>query len=179
MSLVRQNSCFQPTIDALMHGGANSYMSKIDVPDLDNVFYTIPLDEEPMFTPLTRGTTVSEAETNTAEIEYWLKALMLAELDDLHAKQAKQAKQLQWADTLVQAVLTYSKSEYDRRGPHEIEWTRMPCSEYEPDDYIDEMAGCGISEFSEEDEEQNKQNTRLDATETSNTLLSELMKFYG
>ena len=97
-----------------------------------------------------RCPTVSETETNVAQIEYWLKALMLVELETFHAKQAKQDAGIRWADTLVQSTLTYSKSEYDRRGPNEADWTRMPCAEYEPEDFIDEMAGHGISEFSEE-----------------------------
>jgi len=177
MSLVRQS--FQPSLTNLMHANSHAY----DQQDLvgDDIFYTIPLhdedeeeEKEPTFQPLTRGTTVSESETNVAQIEYWLKALMLAELETFHATQAKH---LQWADTLVQAALTYSKSEYDRRGPNEADWTRMPCEDYEPDDFIDEMAGYAISEFPEEDE-QTIQHKKLE-TETTQSLLHELMQFYG
>jgi hypothetical protein len=138
-----------------MHVSSHAY----DQQDLvgDDIFYTIPLEDEdkeeekePTFQPLTRGTTVSESETNVAQIEYWLKALMLVELEAFHATQAKQETGIHWSDTLVQAAHTYSKSEYDRRGPNEADWTRMPCTEYEPEDFIDEQAGHGISEFLED-----------------------------
>ncbi len=173
MSLIRQNSCFQPTIDTLMHVGSHSFMSKNDMPDPDNIFYTIPLDEEPDFKPLSRGTTITEAETSTAQVEYWVEVVSLAEIDYF---QAKQAKQIQWADTLVQAALTYSNSEYDRRGPDMMEWTRMPCSDYEPDDFIDDMAGCGVSEFPEDDEPKTRSTNN---SEETNKLLCELMQLYS
>lgn len=123
-----------------MHVCSSDHMSKFDEQE----------EEDPIFNPLVRCPNVTEAETNAAQIEYWLKALMIAELETFHTKQAKQDAGIRWADTLIQSALTYSKSEYDRRGPDMNEWTRMPCADYEPEDFIDEQAGHGISEFPED-----------------------------
>ena len=180
MSLVRQNSCFQPSINNLVRANSIHHMSKINAlsesPDIDGSFWTIDLEEthekqmeeDTTFKSLSRCAKVSEAETNTAQVEHWLKAVMLTELEDF---QAKKAKQIQWADTLVQAALTYSKSEYDRRGPHEFEWTRMPCAEYQDEDFIDEMAGVGISE-------EGPVLLHAEESKTSAQLFEELMQFY-
>jgi len=173
MSLVRQTSCFQPSLDHLSE--FETHEPRNEVADIEASFWAIAFEEEaeePAFKPLVRCAKVTEAETNTAEMEHWLKAVMLTELEDFQAKQ-QITRHIQWADdALIQSVLTYSRYEYDRRGPPETEWIRMPCEEYEPEDYIDEMGGCGVSEFPEEEEDPAKE-------EASHTLLCELMHTFS
>lgn len=105
--------------------------------------------------PLTRREHVSVDETAKARAEFevymdtLIRELFTSEFMELELQDLKQyyecrtKRSLVWKEGLILSEHeAWSKEEYDRRSTPD--YVRVPCAEYEYDDYIDEYAGVAV-----------------------------------